>query len=461
VSSKDFGAYDVVVPATIRHQSSPLLVLCHEFLQTEEMSWMREVDQPLRFEKWLLRYPVVRQRQLTLAREKVELGGLLRKHAAVDNFIKVETTTNLTDPRNISPRLDEFMSVAGPYIAAVEHRACKAPFLVKGVDLKKRDQKMQKLLAYESFIEIDYSRFDATISVEMLEIEREMILSQFKKHLHPEIHQIYDMMLKTRAQSRLNTEYSKEGGRNSGDLTTSIGNGLLNRFAVWFCLRKVTTNYVSYHEGDDGVIGCMRADLPAILECLNFLWVLGFQGKIDVYHSLDQVSFCGRFLCVLPGGLSSYADPWRTMAKIHTTCSSGPGKELMCAKMLSYAFTDGDTPVIGEYARAAAKVLLREIGVSRLSKRLHQLLRSNELPWFYTESLRGYSQARLADHLTHVVTSRTTVNDDKRGAFAFRTGISLDQQLWYEGIFRSWVDHITEFPPFPRDWTIKAHVEIN
>lgn len=441
------------------HQpTSPMQVLAHEFLRQPEMGWLREVKRPLEFDKWVSRYPAVRQQQLRDGQEKANRYGLLpTKSASVQVFVKIETTTNATDPRNISPREDDFMAVLGPYVAAVERKAHQAPFLVKGMDLGKRDRKMGRLLSKKRFIEIDYSRFDMTINRSMLEVERTIVTAPFPRHLHPELHRCYDLMMSTKGSSQLGTLYSRLGGRNSGDLTTSIGNGLLNRFAVWYCLRKLPErSWVSFHEGDDGIIGVDEDVLDQAIANLQFLWTVGFQPKMDIYNDINQTSFCGRFLASTPDGLTTYCDPLRTMSKIHTTCASGDAKELMCAKTLSYAYTDGSTPVVGPYAYVVSELLREQLTRNRIEKTLNRLLKTNDLPWFYAEAARlhGFTQVLSAR-------PRPKVNHELRAAFALRTGITIAEQINLESRFWGWLEQgmiLDDIEPIHVPFTYKPNV---
>lgn len=457
---------EVSWPAKSKHgQTSPLQALAHEFLRLEEMQWINSVIKPLPFEKWVQRYPEQRRLQLAQGRAEAEqVGLLLKKHARVSNFIKIETTNNFTDPRNISPREDVFMSVVGPFIAAVEHQAHRAPFLVKGLNLKKRDAKMAKLRMYQAFIEIDFARFDMTVNRALLEVERTLICSKFPRDLFPELHRAYDLMMETHGKSTMGTLYHRLGGRNSGDLTTSIGNGLLNRFGIWLCLRKLEDPEgfkasLSAHEGDDGLIGVFRNQLDQAVANLQFLWVLGLQPKIDVYHDISQTSFCGRFLADTEDGIVSYADPLRTLTKIHTTCASGPGKELMCAKALSYLHTDGTTPIIGAYSYAVSEVLRKEVTPQKMRRRLAHLLRSNDLPWAFAESLR-----RTPREIESVLSSRPRpeINNELRAAFAIRTGYSIKEQLDIEAQCYAWAEqgHLDErIVPRELEWVWKPNVK--
>lgn len=451
----------VTVPQGVNHQSSPLQALAHEFLRTPEMAWMREVKGPLDFERWVERYPELRREELRAGLDEAErLGLLTSRNAKVQNFIKVEPTINLTDPRNIVPRQDAFMAVLGRFVGKVEHKAAKAPFLVKGLDLKARDKRMSHLMKFKRFIEIDYARFDMTINEALLEVERTIVLSPYPRKLYPEVHKAYDLMMLTKANSAFGTTYTKAGGRQSGDLTTSIGNGLLNRFAVWYCLRKIPRKeWEAAHEGDDGLIGCSEEYLEQIIENLQFLWSIGFQGKIDVYNDITQTSFCGRFLTQVGGELRSYSDPLRAMAKLHLTTASGDPKLLICAKAMSYLHTDSETPIIGPWAKAVVSILYPKFGKERMKKQMLKLLTTNEVPWFYRMAVRN------AAGIDDVLSSRPGVVDEElRGAFAFRTGISVAEQLIMEKAFDEWVERgevLDNFDPVEIRWVFKPNCHYN
>jgi hypothetical protein len=447
------------VPNSKTSRISPLQAMAHEFLQLSEMDWMRYAWKPMDFNKWAKRYPPNRRFELERAREwNLASPTMLRsKDAVVTNFLKIETTTNQTDPRNISPRKDEFMVVLGPIVASVEKHAHKAPFLVKGLNLKTRDRRMESLLKYDSFFEIDFARFDMTISQDMLEVERTFILSNYPKQLFPEVHRAYDLMMQTTGISRMDTSYHRKGGRQSGDLTTSIGNGLLNRFAIWACLRNLPRKaWTSFHEGDDGIIGVKSEYVNIVREALQFLWVFGLQPKIDCYDYIGLTSFCGRYLAETTNGLLSYSDPLRTLTKLHTTCSAGPAKELALAKALSYLHTDRETPIIGPWCQAIIEQLRPEVHPSKLKRRINELVRRNELPWLASEHIRKYG---IDIHAS----SSCTVNPELRGVFAMRTGVSVAEQLRFEDDLARWRDRGIDDGIIPLEvtWTIKHNVFLN
>lgn len=78
-----------------------------------------------------------------------------------------------------------------------------------------------------------------------------------------------------------------DGGRMSGDLWTSIGNGFTNLMLVKFVCSKYGYDPVGVVEGDDGLF---RLDGPTPTQ-LDFAR-LGFNSKIEVFDSIGAAGFC-------------------------------------------------------------------------------------------------------------------------------------------------------------------------
>lgn len=365
------------------------------------------------------RYPQRRQEQLRDARQRVLDRGMLNQDLLVKCFLKMETSTSLTDPRNISPRSDEFLSTIGPYISAVEHELSRAPFLVKCMDLKQRDSHMQPLADCHTFGETDYSRFDMTISEPMLRLVQDPIILSFfpglAEPLYVELSRALHSARKTHGVSSSGLAYNVLGTRCSGDAHTSIGNGLVNHFNMFLLYSDV--DHVSWHEGDDGIYGLKKKDSKQADRSL-ILDSLGFKVKVLITTNLSEATFCGRFFSVgNDNSISSYADPLRTLAKFHITLSQGDLPSLLLAKALSYRYTDSATPILGTLCHAL----------------IHQL--------------RGKASARAAQRhvregrylLLDVSTQQimaerewTPPTEAIRVAFALRTGINPHEQVLLE-----------------------------
>ncbi|APG76318.1 hypothetical protein 3 [Hubei tombus-like virus 40] len=441
----------VTVTMPCRRKDNPLKAGAREFVRTEEMAWLGDVVAPVPFNEWVKRYPLKRREQLSEAHDRLlQLGMLGTRESIVKNFLKIETTTKGVDCRNISPRSDVFLACVGPYIAAVEHEALNAPFLVKGRNIRARDKWMGSLSRFSHFIEIDFARFDMTLSKELLEnVEHELLLRPFSEDQHALFHIFMKMALRTKGVSEFGTSYRISGTRCSGDAHTSIGNGLLNRFAIWWCLRYIPEqDWVSFHEGDDGVIGLVEGRVDEARAALESLWCLGLQAKIDVYHDLSQTSFCGRFMADTASGMMSYCDPLRALAKFHTTVSDGDPKALMLAKALSYYSTDRNTPVVGVLCYALITILRPEVTAKRLRKALR--FNARNLSWF-----AQYEDAEDFWQYWRRGVTRPCC-DILRPFFALRSGVSIREQQSLEQMFDNWVSvgYVPgEFGKIPVDWT--------
>jgi len=360
-------------------------------------------------------------------------------------FIKNETTNNFTDVRNISPRTDEFLSIVGPYISAFEHSAKDLPFLIKGLDCKGRDKKMSPLLEYSDFLEVDFARFDMSISHDLLVgFEHYIFGSHFPKDAHPLFHQCLSFALTTNAINDYKCGYFIEGSRCSGDAWTSIGNGLLNHFVTWMCLRKIgQENWTSFHEGDDGIIGLKTGYLEQAKFNMCFLDCIGLRAKIDVYHTINDASFCGRFLTEVRGKLISYCDPYRTITKFHTTVSLGDPKYLLAAKANSYYHNDGHTPVVGALTVGILLHLLPQLHPEKVARYLVNVRR--DLPWHY--------QMLHIDSLTSLENVKVCIDDTLRSAFYIRTGMTPREQIQWERYYLNF--GVNGIPSKPRKMRVE------
>lgn len=365
---------------------------------------------------------MVRQSQLTNAREEAEKLGLNKSDKKIKNFIKIETSVKSGDPRNISPRTDKMLSVLGPYVAALEGLMKLHPRLVKGMNNADRDKKMGTLRNFGAYLETDFSRFDMSLCLSFL-LSFELITLTRYFDMDDQLYaDALSALLETEGVSEVGLCYLIYGTRCSGDAHTSIGNGLINDFLTWLC---VPEHCEHFHEGDDGIIACDAADVDQIRYNLCILPVLGFQIKVDVYNDLHQVSFCGRFLYDNESsGVGSYCDLKRTLAKFHTICSDGDAQALLLAKSMSIYSSDGHTPIIGPLSLAIIRILKPIVCDRRLKRAKLHLVRD------------GYSAERIRFDDGLVVKD---VCPQVRASVALRTGYHPGLQIAFEKYYASWV----------------------
>lgn len=282
---------------------------------------------------------------------------------------------------------------------------------------------MTPLLNYDTYVETDYSRFDMTISLDWIKVVQDRILTAF----FPEDHLFQTaltMASKTKGVSECGLTYDVAGTRCSGDAHTSIANGILNSFNT-DCLfsdiieeeRTSDPRFMSVHEGDDGVIA-LGADDAHLAARVYSMDVFGFVVKAFITQDINMVSFCGRFLCDVNGGISSFCDPYRTLAKLNVTLSQGKLKPLLLAKMMSYSYTDGNTPIIGPIAKSLVTLMKSDGQV--VTKRVFR---------------KALAERYLFRDLKVDFKDQGPVIEGLRAPFALRTGISPADQIRYEEYF--------------------------
>jgi hypothetical protein len=142
--------------------------------------------QRLTVEEYCLRYPKTKRRRLERAYAAM-LGAedpinWTEREARIKAFIKVEPC--LTDPRNISPRSAIYTLMLGRYIAAFETYMHDCPWLVKGLDLREREERLSALFEIDEvtdgpYFETDFSRFDAHVSKFLLLVEHHLYIWAF------------------------------------------------------------------------------------------------------------------------------------------------------------------------------------------------------------------------------------------------------------------------------------------
>ncbi|ARO50062.1 RNA-dependent RNA polymerase [Lake Sinai Virus SA1] len=394
-------------------QLSPLQKLAAVFYSVALEKELKDTT-PLTLDSWVSRYPLARQKELRLAYERLRGSTLVQTaHTKVRNFIKVEPMSKCSDPRNISPRNDATLSTLGPYFSAIEHSAASLPFLIKGCDIPNRSRKMSNLLGWSNYYEIDYSRFDLSISAEVLsQFEHAWVSLVYPPSDHPMFWQTLVATLVTSGFSEYGITYTLPGSRCSGDPHTSVGNGMLNAFLTW--LVTYDKDCAFYCEGDDGIIGC--AD--AIGGEIEIIPDLGFMLKIDRYDHIDDCSFCGMYLLDDGGRLHMYSDPIRTLSKIHVCCADGKPNNLIVAKALSLLNLNPSTPIVTAFCRHILRVVSSRLMNPRNRNRLTATIR-RVAPWVV---YFPFSYEPVHSQPTPAM----------RAAFAVRTGVSPALQQRYE-----------------------------
>lgn len=195
---------------------------------------------------------------LEKASDTLELEPIMNRDAIVDVFIKSEFLLKPGVPRIIMPTSDRYLVELGRYIGPVEkllntlemfyeHTTKGLTYLGMGRVFKNLVDKCAEPVAYS----IDFSKFDAHVSKELMEIEH----SVYKRLLpDPYFNRLLAMQYTMKGKTTFG-KFIRTAGRASGCPNTTLGNTLINIFvheAIKRSRQVTSANYICI--GDDALV---------------------------------------------------------------------------------------------------------------------------------------------------------------------------------------------------------------
>lgn len=340
------------------------------------------LDKYLTFEEWLdqSNYTTSRKEQLRKARvfchehldeikqrtrESLDRGFVVKKldwFAGVESHIKREWYVSKKLPRRINSRTDYYKSLFGPICASFERHIFKnskiSPFFIKSIpdDLRCKYITSKLDLNAKHFVSTDFSTFEATISAEIMRACEFQVYHHLRKSAaHPEFDTefigdlIHLQALDTWATGG-STRVKAAAYRMSGEMNTSLGNGLTNLFTYAFALQEAGcpdpfSSQFGVFEGDDGL------SAVNILPKIEIFSELGLVMKLETHSELSHASFCGKIFDVVDNAV--VGDPlyylstcgWSFKA---VACTDDVSNKLMAAKGLSFCYQFNGCPILYE-----------------------------------------------------------------------------------------------------------------
>lgn len=259
------------------------------------------IDAPQDFSEWVAKYDAVRREQITRALD-------LPESERVEYFQKIEQLDEIKDPRAIQARCDNFKARMGPWIAALEHRVReRLPFLVKGLDEPAKAAKINILRRRAlKVVELDFSRFDRSLSVDLLKATEHYI---YQIVFPPKIASIMSRQLYNTVSSRNGATYFVDGTRMSGDMNTSIGNCLIVA-CLMLAVGMPLDSFVA--EGDDMLAVLTDKEVGGIQT--KIFTDAGLDPKLAI-GPLDTGTFCSRFDIMTVLGPKRIRDVYRAVTR--------------------------------------------------------------------------------------------------------------------------------------------------
>nr|QUS52766.1 hypothetical protein 1 [Mute swan feces associated tombus-like virus 1] len=261
-----------------------------------------KVSVPLDFDEWLQRFPPERRVQLAEAHLKP-------LDSSVEFFQKIEQLDQPKDPRAIQARDDTYKAHLGPWVAAFEHRCRETlPIFVKGLGDEEKAKKVYDVMSTtEHCLEVDFSRFDRTLSWDLLDATEHEV---YRMVFPPVVAAQLALQRVNNIRTRNNVHYRVFGTRMSGDVNTSIGNCIVNACAMVYLGLRLDRLLV---EGDDMLAAITERERRTL--DIDRLKQLGLEPKAKVVPSIEA-EFCSRRIVLTPTGPRLVRDPRREGRRI-------------------------------------------------------------------------------------------------------------------------------------------------
>jgi len=323
------------------------------------------------FDQWNARFPKGRRNAQAKALESYRMNpndDAIRRSCVRQTFIKREKLLKLVDGEveDYDPRVIQGVGhlancILGPWMyqfskfLATSWSGSNEIVYAAGMSAEALGAWLNASHPTSLHVEVDYSRFDSTISVDALDCERDI----YVRHGCPDQALIVlEQQRQPRGYTKNGHTYSMVGSRCSGDPNTSCGNSMINgltmRYAMSLAAPEAFVRILVM--GDDSVVE-VRGELNATT-LQNTLETLGFKPKINVRTDPDFVEFCsGRFWAVGNGRIWG-PKPGRQFAKLGWACSPvHDGARWLRGVMLGVNVDTAFIPVLREYVEKTLSLL--------------------------------------------------------------------------------------------------------
>nr|UQB76083.1 RNA-dependent RNA polymerase [Flumine nodavirus 10] len=307
----------------------------------------------------------VQNKPMQKARSKtVEATNSMLNKVKIKAFLKMEAYSSSNEPRNISSMSAELTTGMSCFTYPFKNEILKhQEWYGPGKTPKQIEDKIQ-CITDEAVIISDFHRMDGSIS-EWLQVRvgQNNYMSWCSQQHQSELLMWFRKMHAKTATTESGLSYSPGYGTKSGSPPTTDINTLVNLFVIYSSLRKSgNTKQQSWSLLDKNVIVCgddgMVKYMPTLDESMYQVCSdLGLRIKIEIIPSGSPVPYCGRYFVDTQTGISSLADPIRTLAKLHLTSNTTvTDKQALVNKATGYFVTDSNTPIIGQYCKRALEL---------------------------------------------------------------------------------------------------------
>lgn len=246
----------------------------------------------------------LRKRYMRAYGDLIKDGFDVKRDSNIAAFVKLERYFELgKSPRMIMGRNPKFNLLYAHIIEPIEAAFFSLPQVANACDYVSCGEKFEKLLG-DHFMENDMSKYEASQGLDVLKLEH-LLYSKITDH-----GDLLDILFAIKTLKRGHTQsgikFEFELCRGSGDMDTSLGNGVLNYIATQyfqiknFCpdcpitgcsVPNCKTNAFVV-KGDDSY-----SSVPRFCKYNNYYKNFGFDAKILIRTCPEDVEFCsGHFV---------------------------------------------------------------------------------------------------------------------------------------------------------------------
>lgn len=353
----------------------------------------------------------------------------------VKSFVKDENYPEPKHFRGIYSRDDAYKVRVGPFFKKFGDRLFHTPWFIKLIPVPDRPQALfDKLDKYDKIFCTDFSQFESTFVVQLMNIELDVYRWTLEGHpFQKELCDLFSHMANQNTIQFKTFTCSLAAKRMSGEMNTSCGNGLMNLLMTSYVLERAGNDLdkVDYFfEGDDGIIGCTNIPTPQLYT------EIGAKIKIELPTSISEASFCGNVFD--PNHMHNVANPsealvsfgW-TKARNYRYASDPVLRQLLRAKSLSYLYQYPGCPIL----RSLALYGLRMTEGVKITDAF--FLQQSDSAWHY-EMLKAAQDVHTNKSVFAIV-----VQPGTRLLVERLYGISVSSQLFIE----KYLDNLTRIQP--------------
>lgn len=319
-------------------------------------------DQDLSVETWLASCPYPAWRKEELRKLHKESKPLGKGDCKVKAFVKDEFYPEAKHSRGIYSRTDRFKIEVGPIFRAIETEIYKHPAFIKKIPIADRPAYISRLIEKlgARYGAADYTAFESHFVRDMMEAI-EFVVYRYMTESHPCHKHFVKIMDEVLAGENIcvfkNFQLLLKATRMSGEMNTSLGNGITNLIMLSFLFEKLGVHEVmAVVEGDDSLFAYFKGRCPTVEMFKEY----GFTIKMESSDDLSEASFCG--LIFDRDDLINITDPVDALVtfgwagKFYCHSSLATRMKLLRCKSLSYAHQYPGCPILASLAKCGLRM---------------------------------------------------------------------------------------------------------